>query len=78
MVKELRTELGDKGPLADGGVQAIAMFTRQDEVLFEVAGDQFLMVHLTWAHGRDDFVQVRPLPNWAAAARLVEEMAVDW
>ena len=78
MVKELLVELGDDSPLASSEIQAIAMFTRQDEVLFQVDGDHFLMVHLTWARRRDEFVRVRPLPTWAAAASLAKDMASEW
>ncbi len=77
MAKELSIELGPGHPLWAALIETIAMFTRQDEVLFRIDG-QFQMVHLTWARRADRSVRLRPLPDWPATVDHIREMAENW
>lgn len=76
--QELLVELGPDDALNDSRPEAVAAFTRQDEVLFTLSGTGFAIVHLTYAGRRDSFVKVRMYDRWPAAKAEVEAMANDW
>lgn len=76
-VRELRVELGPDHPWYREEVEAVAAFTRQDEVLFRVGGE-YAIVHLTWAQRHDPSTRVRRFADWAAVTAEVEHMAENW
>lgn len=80
LVQRLRTETGDQHPLASHSLDAVADFTRQDEVLYRLdAGDDFLIAHLTYtAAPPDPFITLRFFASWEEAAAMVQEMADMW
>lgn len=78
LVQELCAELGAAHALAASQFVAMAAFTRQDEALFRLPDDTFVIVHLTQAGKTDQFVRVRSFPTWGHASAEVERMASDW
>ncbi len=74
---ELLAELGPDHPLVRQPADAIAHFTRQDEVLFRSARG-YVIAHLTWAGRRDPFIRVRAFELWDAVTREVEDMSANW
>ncbi|MGI8904665.1 MAG: hypothetical protein ACR2IP_13675 [Solirubrobacteraceae bacterium] len=77
MVGELMSELGpvrSRQVVADG-VEAVAMFTDHDEVLFRLGTGAFWMVHLTFAGKYDAGVRVRTISCWAETAAVIEAMS---
>ena len=80
LVRRLRIETGDRHALAARSVEAIAAFTRQDEILYRVnAGQEFLFAHLTYtANPPDPFLGLRYFSSWEEAAAMVDEMAEMW
>ncbi|MDQ2760979.1 MAG: hypothetical protein M3Y17_11295 [Actinomycetota bacterium] len=77
MAREFATELGPRHPLSASNIEPIAMFTRQDEVLFRIDG-KFLIAHLTWAGRPDPFLRLRPLPDWTATVAEIQDMSENW
>ncbi len=71
MERELLLEVGYDNPLVQQPVEAIAHFTRQDEMLFRTANG-YVIAHLTWARRRDPFTVLRPFGDWDAVVREVE------
>lgn len=78
LVDELCAELGAAHALAASQFAAMAAFTRQDEALFRLPDDTFLIVHLTQAGKTDQFVTVRSFATWHDARVEIERMASDW
>ncbi len=76
VASELARELGRHHEITGAPVETIAMFTRQDEVLFRTGGE-YLIVHLTWAGKKDRYVRVRRFSNWSATVTEIEAMT-DW
>lgn len=80
LVRRLRAETGEAHPLAARSVEAVAAFTRQDEVLFRLdVGEEFLLAHLTFSSTvPDPDIRLRSFPTWTDAAAVVNEMAEEW
>ena len=71
LVRELLLEIGSDHGFAKDGVQAIARFNRQDEVLYRTNSGTFAMVHLSWSSRRDTFVTPRILEAWQDVVDLI-------
>jgi hypothetical protein len=80
LVRRLRTETGDGHPLSTRLVEALAAFTRQDEVLYRLDGGQeFLFAHLTYtSNPPDPYIGLRLFSSWNETAAMVDEMAEMW
>lgn len=80
LVRRLRTETGDGHLLSTRSVEAVATFTRQDEVLYRLdGGREFLFAHLTWtSNPPDPYIGLRFFSSWDDAASMVDEMAEMW
>ncbi len=77
LVRRLLVEVGSDHALARRSVEAIAAFTRQDEILYWLDGGQeFLIAHLTYTRTPPDpDIRLRYFASWADTALMVHEMA---
>ncbi len=80
LVRRLLGEAGSDHALTRRGVEAVAAFTRQDEILYRLDGDkEFLIAHLTYTRTPPDpQIGLRFFGSWADAAAMVHEMAEMW
>lgn len=80
LVRRLLTEIGRDHGLATRSIEAVAAFTRQDEVLYRMDnGQEFLIAHLTYTRTPPDpFIGLRFFASWEDTAAMVYEMAEMW
>lgn len=80
LVRRLLTETGSDHALVTREIEAVAAFTRQDEVLYRIdGGKDFLIAHLTYTPAPPDpFTRLRFFASWDDTAAMVREMAEMW
>jgi hypothetical protein len=80
LVRRLPAEVGSDHSLARRDVEAVAAFTRQNEILYRLDGGQeFLIAHLTYTRTPPDLdIGLRFFASWGDAAVMVHEMAEMW
>ena len=80
LVGRLLAEVGSDHALATRLIEAVAAFTRQDEVLYRLdGGREFLIAHLTYTQTPPDpHVGLRFFGSWTQTAEMVHEMAEMW
>jgi len=80
LVARLLVELGGKHELAGRSIEAVAAFTRQDEILYRIdGGSAFLFAHLTYTNSPPDpFIGLRLFTSWDDTAAMVHKMAEEW
>lgn len=80
LVQRLLVAVGSDHALARSPIDAMAQFTRQDEVLYRLDdGQEFLIAHPTYTPAPPDpHIQLRSFASWPATAAMVHEMAEMW